>query len=58
MAGSYGEPEQVVRAYMSNPSLLRQVENMALEEQAVDWLLANTRISDKATTFKEAMDAA
>lgn len=58
MAGSYGEPEQVVRAYMSNPSLLRQVENMTLEEQAVDWLLANTRISDKATTFKEAMDAA
>ncbi len=58
LSSTYDDPDQVARAYMSNPTLLRQIENMVLEEQAVDHLLERAKVKDKTTTFKDVMDAA
>jgi len=35
---------------------MRQVENMALEDQVVDYLLERAKVTDQPTTFKEVMN--
>ena len=38
-----------------SPDIMRQVETLVLEEQAVDWLLGQAAVTDKPTTFKDLM---
>jgi hypothetical protein len=35
---------------------MRQVENLALEDQAVDWVLGHAKVRDQPSTFKELMN--
>jgi trigger factor len=56
MVGPYGDPAELKRAYLQNPEAMRQVENLALEDQAVDWVLGHAKVRDKASTFKELMN--
>ena len=56
IAASYPEPDAVIKAYRQNPDALRQVENLVLEDQAVELLLANAKVSDRPATFKEVMN--
>ena len=56
MAMGYPEPESVLKAYRQNADAMRQLENMVLEEQVVDWLLERARITDQATSFKDVMN--
>lgn len=55
VAADYQEPQQVVRAYRANPQLLRGVETLVLEDQAVDWMLARAQVVDQPTTFADVM---
>ncbi len=55
MAGSFGDIAAVKRAYRQNAEAMRQIENLALEDQAVDWILANARVHEVGSTFKELM---
>jgi len=50
LAASYEDADEVVRWYYADPSRLREVENMVLEDQVVDLIL------DKATTREESID--
>lgn len=54
-AQSYEQPEEVVRWYYSQPQRLAQVEALAIEENVVNWVLANARAADKAVAFDELM---
>ena len=54
-AQSYEQPEEVVRWYYSQPQRLAQVEALAIEENVVNWVVANARASDKAVSFDELM---
>lgn len=58
LASTYDDPDKVSRAYMSNPSMLAQIENLVLEEQAVEFLLQRAKVSEKSVSFKDVMDAA
>src|SRR5699024_7116897 len=58
MAETYDEPEQVIELYRSEPRLMDQVENMVLEEQVVDWVLENAKVSNKFMSFNELMGRA
>jgi len=55
MVSSYGDPEAIKRAYLQNPEAMRQVENLALEDQVVDWVLAHAKVHEVSCTFKELM---
>jgi trigger factor len=55
MVGSYGDAAAVKRAYLQNPDAMRQVENLALEDQVVDWVLAHAKVHEVPSTFKELM---
>jgi trigger factor len=54
-AQSYEKPEEVVRWYAADSSRLREVENLVLEDNVVNWLMANAKVTDKAVDFNELM---
>jgi trigger factor len=56
IASGYPDPEAVIKAYRQNADALRQVENIVLEDQAVDLLLEGAKVTDRAATFKEVMN--
>jgi trigger factor len=55
LSQSYEDPAEVVRWYYSQPERIAQVEALAIEENVMQWVLANVRASDKAITFDELM---
>jgi trigger factor len=55
MVGNYGDAAAVKRAYQQNPDAMRQVENLALEDQVVDWVLAHAKVHEVPSSFKELM---
>jgi trigger factor len=52
---SYEDPSQVVNWYYSNKEQLSQVENMVLEDQVVDAVLAKAQVSEESVLFKDLM---
>jgi trigger factor len=56
MVGSYGDAAAVKRAYLQNPDAMRQVENLALEDQVVDWVLAHAKVHEVPSSFKSLMN--
>jgi len=57
-ASTYEEPAEVVQLYYSNQQMMQQVESSVLEEQVVDWVLENAKVTPKEMSFQEVMDAA
>jgi trigger factor len=56
LAGGYPDPTAILKAYRQNADAMRQVENMVLEDQVVDYLLERAKVTDQPTTFKEVMN--
>jgi trigger factor len=56
MAKSYERPEDVVNWYYSDKSRLHDVQQMVLEDQTVDWLMAQAQVSDETLSFSDVMD--
>jgi trigger factor len=56
LAASYPDPEQIIKAYRQNAEALRQIENVVLEDQVVDLLLENAKVTDQPATFKDVMN--
>lgn len=54
-AQSYEQPEEVVRWYYSQPQRLAQIEALAIEENVVNWVVANAQTTDKTASFDELM---
>lgn len=54
-AQSYEHPEEVVRWYNSDPSRMREIENLVLEDNVVAWVLAGAKVTDQAVTLTELM---
>ncbi|MDD4929968.1 MAG: trigger factor [Gallionella sp.] len=54
-AQSFEHPEEVVRWYYADPARFQEIENLALEENVVEWVLARAVVADKALTFAELM---
>jgi trigger factor len=55
MVGSHGDTAAIKRAYQQNAEAMRQLENLVLEDQAADWVLAHAKVHEVASTFKELM---
>ena len=56
MVSGYGDAAALKRAYLQNADAMRQVESLALEDQVVDWILANAQVHEKPSTFRELMN--
>ncbi|WP_193014914.1 trigger factor [Proteus sp. FME41] len=56
MASAYEDPSEVVEFYNKNEQLMNNIRNLALEEQAVEKILANAKVTEKETQFTELMN--
>ncbi len=55
MCAGYENSEDMVNMYMSNPQIVEQIEPMVLEQQAIDWLMANGKVTIKKVAFNDYM---
>lgn len=56
VASAYEDPQEVVQYYNSNKELLQSMRNVALEEQAIDVVLAAAKVTDQKAAFDEIMN--
>ena len=54
-AETFEDPKEVVRWYYSQPQRLAEAEALALENNVVDWVLANTQVSETPIAFDTLM---
>jgi trigger factor len=54
-AQTFEDPKEVVRWYYSQPQRLAEAEALAMENNVVDWMLANAQVTDKPIGFDELM---
>ncbi len=55
MAAAYQDPEQVVSWYYQNPEQLNEIRSVVLEEQVVDTVLQQAKVTDRQVTYEEAV---
>lgn len=54
-AATFEDPQEVVRWYYSQPQRLAEAEALAMENNVVDWVLANAQVTEKPVAFDELM---
>jgi trigger factor len=54
-AATFEDPQEVVRWYYSQPQRLAEAEALAMENNVVDWVLTNAKVTDKDVAFDELM---
>ncbi|MBX9706128.1 MAG: hypothetical protein K5Q00_07715, partial [Gammaproteobacteria bacterium] len=55
VAAAYEEPSDVVKWYMQDKNRLAEIEAVILEQQVVDKILADAKVTDKSVAFAEMM---
>ena len=56
MAKSYERPEDVINWYYTDESRLSEVQQMVLEDQTIEWLVTQAKVSDETVNFSDVMD--
>ena len=57
-AASYEDPKEVIDWYYSQPERMAQAEALVIEDNAVEWVLANAKTEEKSIDFDELMGSA
>ena len=55
-ASAYEDPQEVIQYYNSNKELLQSMRNVALEEQAIEVVLAAAKVTEQKAAFDEIMN--
>jgi trigger factor len=55
-ASAYEDPTEVIEYYKSNKEMNQQMQNVALEEQAVEFILDKAKVKNKKAKFKDIMN--
>lgn len=56
VSAPYDDPEQIASMYFQNPNLLRSVESVVLEDQVVDYILEQAKVSERQVSFSDLMN--
>jgi trigger factor len=56
IAASYERPEEVIKYYYGDKERLSEIENLVLEDEAIDWVVTHASVTDKQITFNELMN--
>lgn len=56
VASAYEDPAEVVAYYKGNKELMQSMRNVALEEQAIEVVLASAKVTEQAAAFDEIMN--
>jgi trigger factor len=57
-AASYEQPDEVVKWFYSQPDRIAEFEALALEQNVVEWVLGQAKVSEKPVAFDELMGKA
>ena len=52
-AATYEDPKEVVRWFYSNPSRLKDIENLVLEDNVIKYFTSLAKVNEKAVNFEE-----
>ena len=52
-AATYEDPKEVVRWFYSNPSRLKEIENLVLENNVIQYFTSLAKVSEKPVSFEE-----
>jgi trigger factor len=55
-ASAYEDPTEVIEHYYGNEQLLNNIRNLAVEDQAIEMILANAKVTEKKASFDEIMN--
>lgn len=55
IASTYEEPHQVVELYSKDAQLMSGLQSRVLEDQVIDWIAQNAKVSEKKLSFSEVM---
>ncbi|MEM9303800.1 MAG: trigger factor [Pseudomonadota bacterium] len=58
IASTYDDPQAVAQIYYEREDLLQNVQNVVLEEQAVEWVIDRANVSDVTKSFDDVMNRA
>jgi trigger factor len=58
LTAEYGDRTAALAAYRGNRDVMRQIETLALEEQAVEFLVGKAKVTEQPTSFTELMNFA
>jgi trigger factor len=58
LAESYEKPEEVVSWYYGDEKRLAEVEQMVLEDAAVEWVLTKAKVTEETMSFSSVMESA
>lgn len=56
MASAYEDPQEVIDYYKNNQELMQQMQNVALEEQAIEWVVSQAKVTEVSKPFDEVMN--
>ncbi|MDH5299919.1 MAG: trigger factor [Gammaproteobacteria bacterium] len=56
IASAYEDPSEVEQWYRGNRERMSEIESMVLEDQVVQWVLQNAKVTEKSTTFDEVVN--
>ncbi len=56
MSKSYERPEDVIAWYYNDPKNLNDIQQLVLEDQTLDWLLAQATVTDEQVKFSDIME--
>lgn len=56
MATAYEDPSEVIAYYQQNEQMMNNMRNVALEEQAIDAIIAKAQVTEKNVSFNELMN--
>lgn len=56
-AQTYEKPEEMIKMYRADSNAMDQIENIVLEEQVLDLVLENAKVTEKSVKFKELMES-
>lgn len=54
-AQSYEDPQEVIKWHHQNPERMQEIESLALENNVVEWALAQAQVEDQSVSFDELM---
>ncbi len=55
-ASAYENPAEVVEYYKNHKEMMQNMENVALEEQAIDFILEKAKVTEVNKSFDEVMN--
>jgi trigger factor len=53
IASTYDEPDEVLKIYLQNPQAMEHLRNTVLEDQVVEAVLEQAKVTEKASSFDE-----